>query len=179
MVNDSEPRYRLVDSNGNIVGSLYAKSNGDVALQEGTNEEELTFDSNGDLNVPNALNSAAVNTEQASIEEMNFGSRETVTIDSNNVIQADSTIIRPDGSTSTTLEAVVSSDGNTPDVGDFLIIAGNGNFDITVVHRGSLNDGEFALDGQTDKTLNSFDDVLVCFCGGGGNWTQISFSDAG
>jgi len=48
MVSDSEPRYRLVDSQGNTVGTLYAKSGGTLALQEGSsgsdNEIELQTD---------------------------------------------------------------------------------------------------------------------------------------
>lgn len=48
MVSDSEPRYRLVDSNGNVVGTLYAKSGGTLAIQEGSsgsdNEIELQTD---------------------------------------------------------------------------------------------------------------------------------------
>lgn len=48
MVSDSEPRYRLVDSQGNVVGTLYAKSGGTLALQEGSsgsdNEIELQTD---------------------------------------------------------------------------------------------------------------------------------------
>lgn len=48
MVNDSEPRYQLVDSDGNVVGSLFATSGGTLVLQEGTsgsnNELELATD---------------------------------------------------------------------------------------------------------------------------------------
>lgn len=33
---DQEPRYRLVDSNGNVVGSLFADGNGNVEIQDQT-----------------------------------------------------------------------------------------------------------------------------------------------
>jgi len=43
MVTDQEPRYRLVDADGNVVGSLFAESDGTLKLQEGTsgNDNEL------------------------------------------------------------------------------------------------------------------------------------------
>jgi len=42
MVSDQEPRYRLVDSNGNVVGSLFINGDGDVAIQdENANEVSL------------------------------------------------------------------------------------------------------------------------------------------
>ena len=36
MVNDQEPRYRLVDSNGNVVGSLFQNADGNVEIQDET-----------------------------------------------------------------------------------------------------------------------------------------------
>ena len=36
MVNDQEPRYRLVDSNGNVVGSLFQNAAGNVEIQDET-----------------------------------------------------------------------------------------------------------------------------------------------
>ena len=49
MVNDSEPRYQLVDTNGNVVGSLFATSGGELVLQEGTSgsNNELTLATDG------------------------------------------------------------------------------------------------------------------------------------
>jgi hypothetical protein len=41
--NDQEPRYRLVDSNGNVVGSLFVNGDGNVAIQDETaTETEFT-----------------------------------------------------------------------------------------------------------------------------------------
>lgn len=37
--NDQEPRYRLVDANGNVVGSLFLNGNGDVAIQDESGTE--------------------------------------------------------------------------------------------------------------------------------------------
>jgi len=53
MVNDQEPRYRLVDANGNVVGSLFAESDGTLKLQEGTsgNNNELSLTTQGELEV--------------------------------------------------------------------------------------------------------------------------------
>ena len=51
-VNDEEPRYQLVDSGGNVVGSLYVNNSGEIAIQEGTNQNEATFDSDGKFSVP-------------------------------------------------------------------------------------------------------------------------------
>jgi len=53
MVTDQEPRYRLVDADGNVVGSLFAESDGTLKLQEGTsgNDNELSLTTQGALNV--------------------------------------------------------------------------------------------------------------------------------
>jgi len=51
-VNDEEPRYQLVDSGGSVVGSLYVNNSGEIAIQEGTNQNEATFDSDGKFSVP-------------------------------------------------------------------------------------------------------------------------------
>jgi X-X-X-Leu-X-X-Gly heptad repeat protein len=57
MVNDTEPRYRLVDSQGNVVGSLYAKSDGDVSLQHGGSNTEFEVTSAGLDLLTNDINS--------------------------------------------------------------------------------------------------------------------------
>jgi X-X-X-Leu-X-X-Gly heptad repeat protein len=57
MVNDTEPRYRLVDSQGNVVGSLYAKSDGDVSLQHGGSNTEFEITSAGLDLLTNDINS--------------------------------------------------------------------------------------------------------------------------
>jgi len=56
MVNDQEPRYRLVDADGNVVGSLFAESDGTLKLQEGTsgNDNELALTTEGALEVEQA-----------------------------------------------------------------------------------------------------------------------------
>jgi len=53
MVTDQEPRYRLVDADGNVVGSLFAESDGTLKLQEGTsgNDNELSLTTQGALEV--------------------------------------------------------------------------------------------------------------------------------
>lgn len=55
MVSDQEPRYRLVDPDADtIVGTLYAKSDDTLALQEGTsgNDNEVTMATDGTLGAP-------------------------------------------------------------------------------------------------------------------------------
>jgi len=56
MVTDQEPRYRLVDADGNVVGSLFAESDGTLKLQEGTsgNDNELSLTTQGALEVEQA-----------------------------------------------------------------------------------------------------------------------------
>jgi len=53
MVTDQEPRYRLKDADGNVVGSLFAESDGTLKLQEGTsgNDNELSLTTQGALEV--------------------------------------------------------------------------------------------------------------------------------
>jgi len=54
MVNDTEPRYRLVDSGGTVVGSLYAESDGTLKLQEGTSgsDNEVSIATDGTFTAP-------------------------------------------------------------------------------------------------------------------------------
>jgi hypothetical protein len=53
MVTDQEPRYRLVDADGNVIGSLFVESDGTLKLQEGTsgNDNELSLTTQGVLEV--------------------------------------------------------------------------------------------------------------------------------
>ena len=64
MVSDQEPRYRLVDSDGNIVGSLYGKPDGSVAIQEtdSGSDREATLAPDGTFSAP------SVETESVSTE---------------------------------------------------------------------------------------------------------------
>jgi len=43
---DQEPRYQLVDSNGNVVGSLFGDGTGNVVIANET-DTQTTFDANG------------------------------------------------------------------------------------------------------------------------------------
>jgi len=54
MVSDTEPRYRLVDANDNVVGSLYAEADGTLKLQEGTSgsDNEVSVATDGTFNAP-------------------------------------------------------------------------------------------------------------------------------
>ena len=65
MVSDQEPRYRLVDSDGNIVGSLYGKPDGSVAIQEtdSGSDREVALAPDGTFSAP------SVETESVSTDE--------------------------------------------------------------------------------------------------------------
>jgi len=54
MVNDTEPRYRLVDADGNVVGSLYTENDGTLKLQEGTSgsDNEVSVATDGTFKAP-------------------------------------------------------------------------------------------------------------------------------
>jgi len=56
MVSDTEPRFRLVDGDGTVVGTLFAESDGTLKLQEGSsgNDNELSFTTQGALEVEQA-----------------------------------------------------------------------------------------------------------------------------
>ena len=66
MVNDQEPRYRLVDSNGNVVGSLFQNADGNVEIQDETGTGSV-FGPDGI--VTPAIDAGSVSAEQASIGE--------------------------------------------------------------------------------------------------------------
>jgi len=61
MVSDTEPRFRLVDGDGTVVGTLFAESDGTLKLQEGSsgNDNELSFTTQGALEVEQASVSTA------------------------------------------------------------------------------------------------------------------------
>ena len=66
MASDQEPRYRLVDSDDNIVGSLYGKADGSVAIQEtdSGSDREVTLAPDGTFSAP------SVETESLSTESL-------------------------------------------------------------------------------------------------------------
>ena len=65
MVNDQEPRYRLVDSNGNVVGSLFQNADGNVEIQDETGTGSV-FGPNGI--VTPAIDASSVEAESLGIE---------------------------------------------------------------------------------------------------------------
>ena len=66
MVNDQEPRYRLVDSNGNVVGSLFQNADGNVEIQDETGTGSV-FGPNGI--VTPAIDAESVSTDQQTTEK--------------------------------------------------------------------------------------------------------------
>jgi len=72
MVTDQEPRYRLVDADGNVVGSLFAESDGTLKLQEGTsgNDNELSLTTQGALEVEQAdVGPAQIRSQEGSFSD--------------------------------------------------------------------------------------------------------------
>ena len=63
MVNDQEPRYRLVDSNGNVVGSLFQNADGNVEIQDETGT--------GSVFGPDGIVTPAIDAESVSAEVLN------------------------------------------------------------------------------------------------------------
>jgi len=90
MVNDTEPRYRLVDSNGNVVGSLFAEADGTLKLQEGTSgsDNEVSVATDGTFNAP------AVSTDSLSLTPV---LNNTATLSSGESIGSFGTINEPVG----------------------------------------------------------------------------------
>ena len=70
MVNDQEPRYRLVDSNGNVVGSLFQNAAGNVEIQDETGT--------GSVFGPDGIVTPAIDAGSASVEVLE---REDTVID--------------------------------------------------------------------------------------------------
>ena len=68
MVSDQEPRYRLVDDEGNIVGSLYGKADGSVAIQETASgaDREVALAPDGTFSAP-SVDTQSVSTEDARV----------------------------------------------------------------------------------------------------------------
>ena len=68
MVSDQEPRYRLVDSNGVIRGTLYGKPDGSVAIQETASgaDREVALAPDGTFSAP-SVETESVSTDQLSI----------------------------------------------------------------------------------------------------------------
>ena len=65
MVNDQEPRYRLVDSNGNVVGSLFQNGDGNVEIQDETGT--------GSVFGPNGIVTPAIDAESVSAGTLVIG----------------------------------------------------------------------------------------------------------
>ena len=61
MVNDQEPRYRLVNSNGNVVGSLFQNADGNVEIQDETGT--------GSVFGPDGIVTPAIDAESASVDD--------------------------------------------------------------------------------------------------------------
>ena len=81
MTSDQEPRYRLVDDEGNIVGSLYGKADGSIAIQETDSgaDREVALAPDGTFSAP-SVETESVSTEQLAIDEalLTYSNKERV-----------------------------------------------------------------------------------------------------
>ena len=79
MVSDQEPRYRLVDDEGNIVGSLYGKADGSIAIQETASgsDREVTLAPDGTFSAP-SVETELVSAERAVLTGSNWHRKERV-----------------------------------------------------------------------------------------------------
>ena len=95
MTSDQEPRYRLVDANGNIVGSLYGKPDGSVAIQETASgaDREVTLAPDGTFSAP-SVETESVTTEQLSVDNigarLSVSSEQTIPTGSGTTVELDS-----------------------------------------------------------------------------------------
>ena len=73
MTSDQEPRYRLVDANGNIVGSLYGKPDGSVAIQETDSgaDREVALAPDGTFSAP-SVETESVSTDALELDSTYF-----------------------------------------------------------------------------------------------------------
>ena len=90
MVNDQEPRYRLVDSNGNVVGSLFQNADGNVEIQDETGTGSV-FGPDGI--VTPAIDANVVNTEDLSTGRNYQDLTESRALDTQEINDTDSEII--------------------------------------------------------------------------------------
>jgi hypothetical protein len=125
MVTDQEPRYRLKDADGNVVGSLFAESDGTLKLQEGTsgNDNELSLTTQGALEVEQARVTGVLN---AKLSRSNIASNvssgtyinafDTEDSDPNNLISdVDTEIFPPKDGDYRIIGAVGFTDGGSSD----------------------------------------------------------------
>jgi len=75
MVNDSEPRYRLLDNNGTVRGSLYINGSNQVVLQEATNDNEIILRTDGAVESLDTNKSVTVTTGEAT-DTIHYGSNQ-------------------------------------------------------------------------------------------------------
>ena len=74
MVSDQEPRYRLVDSNGVIRGTLYGKPDGSIAIQETDSgaDREVALAPDGTFSAP-SVETDSVSTKETHTETIGAG----------------------------------------------------------------------------------------------------------
>ena len=82
MVSDQEPRYRLVDANGNIVGSLYGKPDGSIAIQEtdSGSDREVALAPDGTFSAP-SVETPSLITEGATIDDTYYYAKDDSELD--------------------------------------------------------------------------------------------------
>ena len=136
MVNDQEPRYRLVDPDGNVVGSLFAESDGTLKLQEGTsgNDNELAFGTQGALEVEQLNSEITFASNYSSLQTAvnDAGSNSTVIVDATTysedvTIQSNSVSLIGSAQDASEINGKLTMSGNKCDVRNLRLTPGSGD----------------------------------------------------
>ena len=109
MVSDQEPRYRLVDDEGNIVGSLYGKPDGSVAIQEtdSGSDREVALAPDGTFSAP-SVETDSVSTGSISTDHI---------VDVRDFDSLDDAVSNTGNQTTIKLEPATTYSGDTLDLG--------------------------------------------------------------
>jgi len=129
---DQEPRYQLVDSNGNVVGSLFGDGSGNVVIADET-DTQTTFGTDGITTPALEAESADVANVAGVLSWDDGGTSQTV---------ASSTITKVDWDSATIDDSVVSADP----ANDEIIIQDSGTYQISGIitfEGGTFTSGDF------------------------------------
>jgi len=153
MVNDQEPRYRLVDADGDVVGSLFAESDGTLKLQEGTsgNDNELALTKQGAVEVEQVSNGSVSSIAQY---DYGMGDGETRQLDPQNPERPAVYIVYTDTGTFTGIFATdtVGSESVTKVAGGDVTTTDGNTGTLNVYWNDSAE--RFEIENQATFTLN-------------------------
>ena len=163
MVSDQEPRYRLVDSDGNIVGSLYGKPDGSVAIQETASgaDREVALAPDGTFSAP-SVETESVSTESL-VDDRNYagafgGSDPDERLDNALSAASDGDVIYLerdrylDNRTVSTSVTIIGTNSNTD---DGTVIEADWTLDSINIHLANVGINGFNVSGDVTLELAS------------------------